>query len=100
MTEIALSAAYLLALVQTGAAVSLTGWLARWTAHWWLVLALVAAVLAAGHRLLTMPLTWIGRYWLPRRYGLLHQSLGRWLLDAMKAAALGGALGLADVLIV
>jgi len=47
-----------------------------------------------------VPLTWIGRYWLPRRYGLLHQSFGRWLLDVAKAALVGAVLGLAAVLIV
>jgi STE24 endopeptidase len=100
LTEIALSAAYLLVLIQTGAAATLSGWLARWTSHWWLSLALAVMGLAAGHRLLIAPLTWLGGYWLPRRYGLLHQSFGRWLLDAIKAGALGGALGLAAVEIV
>ncbi|HEX7784995.1 MAG TPA: M48 family metallopeptidase [Methylomirabilota bacterium] len=100
LAEIALTVVYLLALIQSAAAVSLTGWLARWTPHGWLVLALTVVILAAGHRLLTMPLTWISRYWLPRRYGLLHQSFRRWLLDVAKAALVGGGLGLAAVLIV
>jgi STE24 endopeptidase len=100
LTEIALSAAYLLVLIQTRAAATLAGWLALWTARWWLELALAVMVLAAGHRLLTAPLTWLGGYWLPRRYGLLHQSFGRWLLDAIKAGVLGSVLGLAAVEIV
>ena len=100
LTEIALSAIYLLVLVGARAAVSLTGWIGQWTSRWWLELAVALVILAAGHRLLTMPLTWVGRYWLPRRYGLLHQSLGRWLLDLMKAGLLGGALGLVAVEIV
>jgi STE24 endopeptidase len=100
LTEIVLSAAYLLVLIQTGAAAALTGWLASGTSRWWLQLALAVVVLAAGHRLLTMPLTWLGRYWLPRRYGLLHQPFGRWLLDVIKAALIGSALGLLAVEIV
>ena len=54
-------------------------------------------VLAGGYRLLTLPLQWLGGFWLPRRYGLLHQSLGRWLWDAAKAALIGAALGLVAV---
>jgi STE24 endopeptidase len=97
LAEIALSAVYLLILVETRAAVSLTVWIRQWTSRWWLEVLVVVVILTAGHRLLTMPLTWAGRFWLPRRYGLLHQSLGRWLLDVIKAGVLGGALGLAAV---
>ena len=98
--ELALSAAYLMALVQTRAAVHLTERVAAWTSRWWIVLAVVVLVLAIGHRVLTLPLAWLGGFWLPRRYGLLHQSLGRWLWDAAKAALVGGAIGLVAVEIV
>ena len=94
LTEIGVSAVYLLILIETGAAAALVAWLAQWTSHWWLQLALELTVLAGGQRLLTIPLTWLGRYRLPRRYGLLHQTFGRWLLDVVKAGAIAGALGL------
>jgi len=94
-----LSVAYLLLLVETRAAAHLARHVARWTA-WWLELAFVVIVLAGAYRLLTLPLQWLGGYWLPRRYGLLHQSLGRWLWDAAKAALIGAALGLLAVLTV
>jgi len=94
-----LSVAYLLLLVETRAAAHLARHVARWTA-WWLELAVVVIVLAGAYRLLTLPLQWLGGYWLPRRYGLLHQSLGRWLWDAAKAALIGAALGLLAVLTV
>src|SRR5262249_56447125 len=35
-----------------------------------------------------------------RRHGLLHQTLGAWLRDRLKAALIGGALGLLTVEIV
>ncbi|HET8529720.1 MAG TPA: M48 family metallopeptidase [Methylomirabilota bacterium] len=98
--ELLLTAAYLLALVQTRAAAHLAERVAPWTPRWWLALAVVALVLAGGYRLLSLPLAWLGSYWLPRRYGLLHQSLGRWLWDAAKAALIGGPLGLLAVEIV
>src|SRR5438874_1712866 len=43
---------------------------------WWAQVALVAGALGAAHRALGAPLTWLRGWWLPRRYGLLHQSLG------------------------
>jgi STE24 endopeptidase len=46
------------------------------------------------------PLSLVSGYWLVRRFGLLHQSFGRWLLDRAKAAAIGGVLGLAAIEIV
>ncbi|HEX5530110.1 MAG TPA: M48 family metallopeptidase [Methylomirabilota bacterium] len=95
--ELLLTAAYLIVLVETGAAARLAERVASWTPRWWLALAVVALVLAGGYRLLSLPLAWLGGYWLPRRYGLLHQSLGRWLWDAAKAALIGGPLGLVAV---
>jgi STE24 endopeptidase len=100
LIELALAASYLLVLIETGAAVALRDSLARWTTRWWLQLAAALLVLAGGYRLLTLPLAWLGRYWLPRRYGLLHQPFGRWLLDAGKAALLGAGLGLLATLTV
>ena len=98
--ELLLTAAYLILLVHTRAAAYLAERVAAWTPRWWLALAVVALVLAGGYRLLSLPLAWLGGFWLPRRYGLLHQSLGRWLWDAAKAALIGGPLGLLAVEIV
>jgi len=62
--------------------------------------AAVAAAIAIGQALVTFPLAWLRGYWLPRRHGLLHQTLGAWLRDRLKAALIGGALGLVTVEIV
>ncbi len=94
------SAAYLIVLIETGAAAALAAWLAGWTSRWWLQVAAAVLVLAGGYRLLTLPLGWLAGFWLPRRFGLLHQSFGAWLWDATKAALLGGVLGLLAVEIV
>lgn len=92
-----LSVAYLLVLIEARGAERLADGLARWTGAWWLELGGVFVVLAGGHRLLTLPLAWLGGYWLPRRFGLLHQPLSRWVWDVTKAALIGGALALAAV---
>ncbi len=98
--ELVFTGAYLVVLVETRAAGRLAERVAAWTPRWWLALAVVALVLSGGHRLLSLPLAWLSGFWLPRRYGLLHQSLGRWLWDAAKAALIGAPLGLAAVEIV
>jgi STE24 endopeptidase len=95
-----LSIAFLLALMFTGAGHGLARAAARVTAARWGQVALVALALGAGHGVLTLPLKLIRGFWLPRRFGLLHQSLGSWLADQLKAAVIGGALGLAAVEIV
>jgi STE24 endopeptidase len=94
LVGLAVSAAYLVVLIETRAAVPLIGWVAQWTSRWWIALALALLALAGAYRLLTLPLAWLSGFWLPRRYGLLHQPFGRWLWDGAKAALLGGALGL------
>ncbi len=94
------SAAYLIVLIGTGAAAVLTAWLSGWTSRWWLQLPAVLLLLAGGYRLLTLPLTWLAGFWLPRRFGLLHQSFGAWLWDAAKAALLSAAIGLVAIEIV
>ena len=100
LAELALSASYLIVLVETRAAVHLAERLATWTPRWWLALAVAVLVLGGGYRLLSLPLAWLGGFWLPQRYGLLHQSLGRWLWDAAKTALIGGTLGLVAVEVV
>ena len=95
-----LSVVYLLALIATRAAAHLTEYVARWTTAWWLELGIVLLVLAGAYRVLTLPLHWLGGFWLPRRFGLLHQPFRRWVWDAAKAAVIGAILGLLAALTV
>ncbi len=95
-----LSIAYLLALIFTEAGHGLARAAARVTTARWGQVALVALALGAGQGVLTLPLKVIRGFWLPRRFGLLHQPLGGWLVDQLKAVVIGGALGLAAVEIV
>src|SRR2546426_5629974 len=92
-----ISLAYLLAALLTGAGHAVAYWAARVTSARWGQIALVALLLGAGHGALGLPVTLLRSYWLPRRFGLLHQALGGWLADRLKAMLIGGALGLAAV---
>jgi len=95
-----LGVAYLLVLLVSGVSTALAAVVATWSSAWWSRVALVAAALALGQALLAFPLRWVRGFWLPRRFGLLHQPIGAWLADRAKAAALGGVLGLGGVLVV
>jgi STE24 endopeptidase len=100
VAELAVSAGYLLAVLLTGSAHALARAAAAAPGGAWGQLAAVAAALGAAHGVLIFPLAWARGWWLPRRYGLLHQRLAAWLADRAKAALLAGALGLAAVEIV
>jgi STE24 endopeptidase len=94
------SIAYLLAVLLTGAGHAAARWASDVTSAGAGRVALVALLMAAGHAALGAPLALIRDYWLPRRFDLLHQPLGSWLADRLKAMLLGGAFGLAAVVIV
>jgi STE24 endopeptidase len=89
---LALTATYLVALILTGAAILLRDRIATITTRWWITLPVMLLGLGAGHWLLTLPLRILSGFFLPRRFGLLHQPFGRWLWDGVKAAAIGGLL--------
>ncbi|MBM3749078.1 MAG: hypothetical protein FJW34_25210, partial [Acidobacteria bacterium] len=95
LLELVLGGLYLLAWLLTGVSAGLRGLLGQVTNVQPLLVALYAAVFGAGYELLLAPLSFYGGYVLPRRYGLSTQSRRAWLGDQLKAAALGGVLGLA-----
>ena len=92
--------AYLILLLATGIAVELRERLAVWSLLPWLQLGVAVCFLGAGHQLLTAPLSWLQGFWLPRRFGLLHQTFTGWFWDRLKSGLIGGALALAAVEIV
>src|SRR5262245_12511385 len=97
---LALTIAYFVVILAAG----LGSAVARWAdglsgALAWRVAA-VAAAIAIGQALVTFPLAWLRGYRLPKRHGLIHQTLRAWLGDRLKAALIGGALGLLAVEII
>ena len=87
-----LAAAYLVLLLTTGAAVSLRTTLVQLGLPWWLQLPLALVALGLPYELISLPLNLVSGFWLPRRFGLLHQSFGRWLWDSVKGGLIGGGL--------
>jgi STE24 endopeptidase len=100
VSEYLISATYLGALLVTGLSTQLRDVLAGWTSHWWLAVLVAVLVIGLGQQLLILPLSLVGGFWLPRRYGLHHQSFARWAVDRLKAALIGIILGGTAVLVV
>jgi len=92
IVRIALGALYLSLLLWSGGAREIAGVARAVTMTWPLQIALVAAVIGIGHLALTAPLAWLGGFWLPRRFGLLHQPLAAWLADRGKALGIGAVM--------
>ena len=97
LTRFLLAASFFIAILATGAAHRLAAVAASLTASPPLQIAIVAVALGAAHAVLGLPLAWLGGFHWPRRFGLLHQPLGSWLVDRAKAAALGAVVALAGV---
>ncbi|HEY7362531.1 MAG TPA: M48 family metalloprotease [Methylomirabilota bacterium] len=95
--ELALTVLFLAAVLISDAGAALATLGGRvWGARWWQV-GVVAVALGVGHGLVAFPLAWLRGYWLPCRYGLLHQPLRGWLADRLKAALVGGGLAFGAV---
>jgi hypothetical protein len=73
---LALSIAYLLALIATRTAAHLGEYVARWTSIWWLELGIVLLTLAGAYRLLTLPLTWLAGTGCPAASGCCTRRSG------------------------
>ena len=95
-----ISSGYLCALLVSGLAARLRDLLAAWMPQWWLAVPAAVLVIGLGLQILTLPLSLLGGFWLPRRNGLHHQTFARWLMDRVKAGIIGGILGVAAALIV
>ena len=92
--------AYLIAWLASGGSIALRNSLGAFTPHWWLQVPLALLVLGIGHRLVTLPLSWVSGFLLPRRFGLLHQPFRLWLADVAKAGAIATLLGIVATLVV
>ncbi len=90
-----LTVAVLCAWLWSGAAVALAVALGARLGSRAAVVALMLAAVGGSTSAATFPLDVLRGFVLPRRAGLLSQSLRAWLVDKAKAVALGGVLGLA-----
>ena len=88
------SLALVAALILSGLSSTLAGALPSSPA---LAAALYFALLVTGYDLITLPLSYVGGYRWPRRYGLSRQDFPGWLADHVKSLSMGIGFGAAAV---
>ena len=97
LTQSAITAVILLALIFGGLSVKLSRLLAvpqPWAS------ALYFIILVVGMGIILMPFNYFQGFVLPHRYGLSHQKFRGWLVDRVKAAVLSFLLGLVIVILI
>jgi STE24 endopeptidase len=97
--EFGLAALVLVVLLLSGWSAALRDWAESIVREPWLVCVPYGIALGAIFTLLTLPLDLYSGYVLPKRYGLLTQSLGGWIVDTIKNLALGAAFGLGGIML-
>ncbi|MBN1147177.1 MAG: M48 family metallopeptidase [Anaerolineales bacterium] len=94
LVDLALGAAYLLAWLAFGWSQALKAAILVYTSSPWLVVAVYAAVFGGIYSLIGLPLSYYEGFVLPHRFKLSNQTLRGWIVDLVKSALVGGALGL------
>jgi STE24 endopeptidase len=93
MTDLVL----LLALVFTGATVTLRNQALHASPRLWLALLIYLLLFGIITQVVSLPFDFLRGFWLEHRYALSNQSLGAWVKDQLKGLAVGGTLGLLAV---
>ena len=91
--ELGVMALLLGLLVVTGLSEGVRDWAEGFGGPRFLTVALYGVVLG-GFFLVTLPLDFYSGYLLPKRYGLVTQSVGGWALDTVKGLILTGVVGI------
>jgi STE24 endopeptidase len=94
VADLAIAAVYVLVLLLSGLSAWFEVRLLLVSPQPLVVIALYFLAFSIVYGLFDFPLSYYGGYVLPHRYGLSTQSLGGWLADQAKGAALGLSMGL------
>ncbi len=89
-----LALAVLLVMLLTGLSLELRKLVEGWTNNQWLVVPLYLAIFGGAYALLTFPMDVYAGYYLPRKYGMLHENFRAWLLDVAKGGSVAVVIGL------
>lgn len=88
-----LGLAVLLIMLLSGLSLELRKLVEGWTTSQWLVVPLYMTIFGGTYIILTLPMDVYAGYILPRKYGMLHQNFGAWLLDLLKGGLVASVLG-------
>jgi STE24 endopeptidase len=97
LVEMGLGGAFAVVVLGGGLAYQLRDWLAAITNQPQLLVGSYALLLLLAYGVVTAPVEYYGGFRLPHRYGLSKQTLRAWLVDEVKSALLGLAVGLVVV---
>lgn len=92
--ELGIMVLLLAVLLFTGLSAGIRDWAEGFGGPRFLTVALYGLVLGAGFIILSLPLDFYSGYLLPRRYGLVTQSVGGWAFDTIKSLGLTGVIGI------
>lgn len=94
VAELCIAAALTLLWLFSGASAALGRQIAALTSNEWLAVVLYMLAFGATYGVIDLPLAYYSGFVLPHRYGLSTQTLGAFIADGIKGAAVGGAIGL------
>jgi STE24 endopeptidase len=92
--DLAIGLVYLVLWLAFGWSLALKDRLLTFTTNEWLLVALFAIIFGGIFALISLPLSYYEGFVLPHRFGLATQNLRGWIIDQIKAGAIGGILGL------
>jgi STE24 endopeptidase len=92
--ELGIIALLLGVLLVSGLSEGIRDWAEGFGGPRFIAVALYGLVVGAGFVLVTLPLDFYSGYLLPKRYGLVTQSVGGWGLDTVKSLAITGVIGI------
>ena len=85
----------LISFLLTGGSVWLAGLVRAVAGNPWLHVALFAGLLVVGTKLVFLPVSWFGDFYLEHRYQLSNETLTGWAYDELKSLGLNLVLGVA-----
>jgi len=92
--DLAIGLVYLMLWLALGWSLALKTWLTTFTTNEWLLVAMYTIIFGGILVVINLPLSYYEGYVLPHRFGLATQNLHGWIIDQLKAGAVGGVLGL------
>lgn len=89
-----LALVFLVVMLVSGLSLELRKLVEGWTTNQWLAVPLYLAIFGGIYAILSLPLDIYSGYYLPVKYGILHQSISSWVLDLAKGGLVAVAIGL------
>ncbi|HMB24534.1 MAG: M48 family metallopeptidase [Chloroflexota bacterium] len=94
LVDTVFSAVYALLWLVFGWAIVLRGWLGTFTTNQWFLVALFVIIFGGIYFVIDLPLSYYGGFVLPHRFDQSNQTLKDWVIEQLKALAIGAPLGL------